>query len=178
MKTNKIAHFVYFETMLCSNDFLVRWQRYHSSANINAEVILQESKAGDVFMYIAKHCCNSDEFQFAFTKASKSTRAKQTEIKKVQLGGYSIIQQQNTGNAKEDEYKLFIFLDDKHTNISAYQQVQSSSKLNIYQAYFENCSYAYILEYFIKQADIVQFKENLQQFNTTASPVYKEFKEM
>lgn len=172
MTTDKIVHFVYFETLLCSEDFLVRWERYHSSANVDANVTLQESKKGNVCTYMAKHSSSSDEFQFAFTKGAKSSRTKQTEIKQIQLGGYSIVQQQKEDGAGIDECTLFIFLDDAYANIDAYKQVQSSVKTNIYKAYFENCSYTYILEYFIKQAGIVEFKENLQQFNTAIPTVY------
>ena len=174
MRTDKIVHFVYFETLLCSNDFLVRWEHYKRSANIDTDVTLQESKRGSLFTYIAEHRCNSDEFQFTFTKGAKLTRTRQTEIKTIQLGGYSIEQLENEGNAERNEYKLFIFLDNLPTNIFAYKEIQPG-KLNIYKAYFENCSYTYILEYFIKHEDIVEFQENLKRFNTTAPTVYKEF---
>jgi hypothetical protein len=170
MSADKIVHFVYFETMLCTQDFLVRWERYHSSTHIDTEVTLQQSKKGDVFTYIAKHSCNLNEFQFEVIKGAKLTRAKQTEIKKIQLGGYSITEQENVAKAKKDEYTLYVFLDKQHTNISAYKV--PSARLNIYRAYFENCTYAYILEYFVKHANVDEFKENLHQFNTITPTIY------
>ena len=172
MEEDKIIHFVYFETLLGSEDFLVRWERYNSSANADAEVTLQESKKGDVFTYIAKHSSGSDEFQFAFTKGAKATRTKQEEIKKMQLGGYSVIQQENDGKTQANEYSMFVFLNTMPVNIDIYKQVQASTGLNIYKAYFENCSYTYILEYFIKNTNIDEFKENLKQFTAITPAVY------
>lgn len=177
MKTNKIIHFVYFETLLCSNDFFVRWQHYNRSANSDDNVTLQESKKGDTFTYIAEHRCNEDDFNFVYTKSSaKPLLKKQTEIRKIQLGGYSIIQQQHNGNAKEDEDKLFVFLTELNSDINAYNNIHTSAKLNIYKAYFENCSYAYILQYYIKHTEVVELRQSLQLFNTTRPVVYKEFK--
>lgn len=174
MRIDKIVHFVYFETLLNGDDFLTRWEHYKRSANIDENVILQESKKGNVFSYLAQHRCNSYEFKFTFTKGAKLTRAKQAEIKTKQLGGYSVIQLENAGNAKRDDYKLFIFIDNSFADISVYKETLPFGKLNIYKAYFENCSYSYILEYFIKSKDIPAFQENLHQLNASPPAVYKE----
>ena len=174
MRIDKIVHFVHFETLLSSDDFLTRWEHYKRSANIDENVILQESKKGNVFSYIAEHHCDSYEFKFTFTKGAKLTRAKQAEIKTKQLGGYSVVQLENPGHAKRDDYKLFIFIDNSFPDLAVYKQNLPFGKLNIYKAYFENCSYSYILEYFIKSKDIPAFQENLKQLNESPPAVYKE----
>ena len=173
MRTDKIVHFVYFETILNSEQFITKWEHFLRSANSDADVTVQESKKNNLFTYIAEHRCNADEFQFIFTKAAKLTRAKETEIKTVQLGGYSIIQEEKTGRANTNESKVFVFLgfaDD----ISFYKQMQASGKLNIYEAYFENCAYAYILEYFVKNKLVDDFQKTLHQNSTAAVSIYKE----
>lgn len=172
MTTDKIVHFVYFETILGSDQFIPKWEHYLRSSNSDADVTVQESKKNNLFTYIAEHRCGTDEFQFLFTKAAKLTRAKETEIKTVQLGGYSIIQEEKSGSTDINESKIFILLN--YTDISFYKQLQFPGKLNIYEAYFENCVYTYILEYFIKNKDIAELKEKLHQYNTTGINIYKE----
>jgi hypothetical protein len=174
MNTDKIIHFVYFETTLNGDEFMAKWEHYLRSANSNADVTLQESKKNNLFTYIAEHRCNSQEFLFTFTRAAKNTRLKEVEIKTTLLGGYSILQKQQTGHAKVDESKVFVFLNYSNKDFNLYKQVQPYSKLNIYEAYYENCVYAYILEYFVKNTDIPALQEQLQKFNTTEISIYKE----
>lgn len=172
MNEDKIVHFVYFETVLNSEQFIPKWEHYLRSANSDADVTVQESKRNDLFTYIAEHRCSADEFRFVFTKAAKLTRIKETEIKTIQLGGYSVTQKEKSGNAGADESKIFIFLN--YPDINFYKQLQAYGELNIYEAYFENCVYSYILEYYVSNENIGGLKEKLHQYNTTGMSVYKE----
>src|ERR1044072_2506393 len=110
MRTDKIVHFVYFETKLDSDEFIPRWEHFLRSANSDTNVTVQESQKNNLFTYIAEHSCSSDEFLFTFTKAAKSHRLREAEIKTTQLGGYSILQKEQIGNAKSNERKIFVFL--------------------------------------------------------------------
>jgi hypothetical protein len=174
MSTDKIVHFVYFETTLNSDEFIAKWEHYLRSANSNTDVTVQESKKNNLFTYIAEHRCNSEEFLFTFTRAAKSNRLKEVEIKTTQLGGYSILQKQQTDHAKRDESKVFVFLNYSNKDFNHYKQVQPYSKLNIYEAYYENCAYAYILEYFVKNTDIPALQQQLQKFSAHEISIYKE----
>ncbi len=174
MRTDKIIHFVYFETLLKGEEFITKWESYLRSANSDIDVTLQESKKNNQFMYIAQHRCDADEFQFTFTKAAKTNRSKQVEIKTTQLGGYSIIQEEQTGDAKKNESKVFVFLNYSNNDFEIYKQAKLYNKLNIYKAYYENCTYAYILEYFVKNNLLEQLQQQLQQYNATGISVYKE----
>ena len=174
MGTDKIVHFVYFETTLNSDQFISKWEHYRRSANSDADVTIQESKKNNLFTYIAEHRCNPDEFLFTFTRAAKNNRLKEVEIKTTQLGGYSILQKEQTGCAKNDESKVFVFLNYSNKDFNLYKQAHPHSKLNIYEAYYENCVHGYILEYFIKSTYVPALQEQLQKFGIVEISIYKE----
>jgi hypothetical protein len=174
MATDKIVHFVYFETVLDPEQFISKWEHYLRSENSDGNVTLQQSKKNNQYKYIAEHRCTSEEFEFIFKRAAKTTRSKEIEIRTKHLGGYSILQEEKTSDAKTDESKLFVFLSYSNKDFSQFKQVPFPVKLNIYEAYYENCAYAYILEYFVKNKHVQELNDQLQQYNATAIEIYKE----
>jgi hypothetical protein len=174
MRTDKVVHFVWFETSLNSDQFIDKWEHYTSSLNGDADVTLQASKRNNMFKYVAQHRCDSAGFQFLFTKAAKSTRSKETEVKTKQIGGYSIVQQERTNETKTGENKVFAFIVRPDADLNFYQQLKVPGKLNIYGAYYENCAYAYILEFFLKHEYVSELVERLQQHSTVEVGIYKE----
>lgn len=173
MSTDKIVHFVWFETSLDKDQFIPKWESFVRSDNSDGDVTLQVSKKNNLFRYIAQHRCGADEFQFIFTKAAKITRSKEVEIKVKQVGGYSVLQEEKTNETKSGESKVFAFLSN-NTDLKNYKEMQFNSKLNIYEAYYENCEFAYILEYFVKDKSVTELVEQLQQQNTAEIGIYKE----
>jgi hypothetical protein len=174
MRTDKVVHFVWFETSLDSDQFINKWEHYNRSVNSDADVTLQGSKRNNMFKYVAQHRCDSTEFQFLFTKAAKSTRSKETEIKTKQIGGYSILHKERTHEAGAGEDKVFAFLIRTDADLNFYQQLSVPNKLNIYGAYYENCAYAYILEFFVKHEYVAELVEQLKQHSTVEVGIYKE----
>ncbi len=175
MQEDKIVQFVYFETTLGSEQFIAKWEQYTRSVNSSLHVTLQQSEKNGAFRYIAQHRCASGEFQFAFTKAGRSSRTPEIEIKAKQAGGYSIFQQEMKNHAHADESKVFAFLINPQANLNIYTQLPARGKLNIYKAYYENCQYAYILEFFVKNKYAAELMEQLKQYDAAETGVYKEF---
>ena len=174
MSTDKIVHFVYFETVLHPEEFIGKWEHFLRSENSSVNVTLQQSKKDNLYKYIAEHRCTSEEFEFIFTKAAKTTRSKEVEIKTKHLGGYLILQEEHGSDIKANESKLFVFLNYSNKDFSAYKQMPFPIKLNIYEAYYENCTYAYILEYFVMDRNVEQLCDQIQQYNAVVVDVYKE----
>ena len=174
MRTDKVVHFVWFETSLDSDQFINKWEHYTRSVNSDADVTLQESKRNNMFKYVAQHRCDSTEFQFLFARGSKSTRVKETEIKTKLIGGYSILHKERTHEAKTGENKVFAFLVRTDADLDFYQQLAVPNKLNIYGAYFENCAYSYILEFFVKPENVSTLVEQLNQHGAVEVGIYKE----
>src|SRR5438552_5879023 len=173
MRTDKVVHFVWFETSLNSDQFIDKWENYTRSINSDANVTLQESKRNNMFKYVAQHRCDSTGFQFLFTKAAKNTRLRETEIKTKLIGGYSVLHEERAHEAKKGENKVFAFLTHPGADLNFYKQLRVPKKLNIYGAYYENCAYAYILEFFVKHEYASEIVEQLKQHSAVEVGIYK-----
>ncbi|TMI92790.1 MAG: hypothetical protein E6H06_13145 [Bacteroidetes bacterium] len=176
MKENIIVQFVEFETTLDSEAFIPKWEQYKESIDDNRHVVLQQHvlKNGK-FKYISQHKCSSNEFQFAFNKERKASKAREAEIRKRLAGGYSVLQLETIGETKADESKILVFILDARTDLDSFRQFCVHGKLNIYQAYYENCKFTYILEFFVKNeyaADVLQQLRILTSFDEAG--IYKE----
>jgi hypothetical protein len=174
MRKDKIVQFVCFETKIDTEKFIMEWEQYTRSVNSNEDVTLQQSEGNGVFRYIAQHRSETGEFQFIFTKARRSSRTPEVEIRAKQAGGYSVLQIEKMNEAHADESKVFVFLSDPQADLNLYRQLSSHGKLNIYEAYYENCRYAYILEFFVKNKYVSELLEQLKQYQTVEIGIYKE----
>ena len=86
-----------------------------------------------------------------------------------------MIQEERMNDAHANESKIFVFLTEPLADLSDYRQLKNAqAKLNIYEAYYENCQYTYILEFFVKNKSLVTLLEDLKQFNIHETGVYKE----
>jgi hypothetical protein len=174
MRQDKTVQFVCFETVLDTEQFIIQWEHFTRSANSDTDVTLQQSEKNGVFKYIAQHRYTAGEFQFVFTKATRSSRTPEVEIKAKQAGGYSIVQFERSTDARADENKVFAFIINPQTDLSPYKKLSPLAKLNIYEAYYENCQYAYILEYYVKTKNAEQLMEQLKSQDPAEVRVYKE----
>ena len=176
MRKDKVVHFVCFDTILDKDLFLAQWEQYTRSVNSDQDVTMQQSEKNGGFRYIAQHRCTAGELQFLFTKNRRSSRTPEVEIKLKQAGGYSVLQEEKMNDAQPDEKKIFAFITDPRTDLDAFKQLTEHGKLNIYEAYYENCQYAYILEYFVKTKYAAELMEKLKTEHVEDSGVFKEYK--
>jgi hypothetical protein len=174
MRSDKIVQFVSFETSLPPELFIKQWEQYTRSVNSDADVTLQQTEKKGVFKYLAQHRCASGEFQFLFSKAGRSSRIPEVEIKAKQAGGYSVMQEERMTDSTTSESKVFAFIVSPVTDLQPFKQLTENTKLNIYEAYFENCQYAYVLEYFVKNSAISTFTDMLKSLNPSEMGVYSE----
>lgn len=175
MKEKKIVQFVCFETKLDSEAFILQWEQYVRSFNSDVDVTLQQSKKGETFSYIAQHRCPSGEFQFVFMKGRRSSKTPEVEIKARQVGGYSALQLEWIADPDTDENKIFVFLTDPQADLNIYRRLSTHGNLNIYEAYYENCGYAYILEFFVKEKQAVELMQQIkEQTPAIDTGIYKE----
>ncbi len=169
------VQFVCFETTLDREPFMKRWKAYKRSSRSDADVIMQQSNKDGGFLYIAQHRFESNDTQFEFSKEVRSGRLVQEKIKMTIVGGYALMQLENTQTAAQDESKIFVFIDDATNNLASYRELADTQKLNIYQAFFQNCRYAYILEYFVKNKYASQLIEQLEKHDIIKPGIYQEF---
>ena len=174
MSEDLIVHFVFFETKLDSEQFIPKWHEYSQSENISENVTMQQSAKENGFRYIAQHHCEAGEFDFVFEKGRRSSRIRQVQIITTLAGGYSITEAAKTDHCIADESKVFAFLSESSPRLEPYIQLADKGKVNIYQAYYENCKFAYILEYFVKDENAADLLESLKQHNSVEMGIYKE----
>lgn len=175
MREGKLVHFVCFETSLNTEQFIKRWEDYSRPVDSDLDVTLQQCEKDGMFYYIAQHRCVAGELQFMFTKPARSSRIRQIIIKLKHAGGYSVLQAERMDDAHVNESKVFAFITSPQTDLDTYRQLTNHSKLNIYQAYYENCEYAYILEFFVKNRDASELLNQLKQNAVAEIGVYHEF---
>ena len=173
MEKDKIVQFVCFETSLGREQFITQWERYTRSVNSDVDVTLQQSEKNGLFKYIAQHRCADGEFKFVFTKNGRTSRIPEVEIRSKHLGGYSILQSERKNDIHGDESKVFAFITNPQTDLTIYRQLSAKSKLNIYEAYYENCQFAYILEFFVKSETAGELMERLKLNEATDTGIYK-----
>lgn len=174
MGEDVIVHFVLFETILDSDQFISKWQEYTRSVKNNRHVTMQQSVKENGFGYIVQHRHKEGGIQFVFEKARRSSRIRQVEIITRLAGGYSILQAKKNDDCDEDECKVFAFISEPSADLEVYKQLSEKGQLNIYQAYYENCRYAYVFEFFIKNEYAAELLESLKQLHTADSGIYKE----
>ncbi|MEO8111040.1 MAG: hypothetical protein ABI594_13440 [Ginsengibacter sp.] len=175
MSKDQKVQFVCFETILDKDAFIKRWEQYTRSVKSNKLVTLQQSEKSGAFKYISQHRFEAGELLFVFSKEHRTSRVVQASIKTTQIGGYSVLQEERSHEATRGEHKLFIFLTDPKVDLTIYKGVSVPCKLNIYEAYYENCRYAYILEYFVKAKDATILQTELSLHNSDEVEIYKEF---
>ncbi len=174
MVKDKTVQFVCFETKLGHEQFIAQWELYTRSVNSDVDVTLQQSEKNGLFKYIAQHRCPDGEFKFVFTKASRTSRTPEVEVKIKQAGGYSILQLERKNEVHSGESKVFAFISNPQADLTIYRQLSPQSKLNIYEAYYENCQYAYILEYFVHNKATLDLVAELKKNEAVDIGVYNE----
>jgi hypothetical protein len=174
MSNLNIVQFVCFETTLDSDQFIKRWEEYHRSDNSDVDVTLQQCEEEKVYKYLAQHRYTDGELRFVFSKAANSSRIRRAVISAKQAGGYLVLQSERINETRADESKIFVFLMSPQVNLDNYRQISVNVKLNIYEAYYENCCYAYILEFFVKNKYVSELREQLKILNPCEIGIYKE----
>ena len=168
------VQFVCFETTLDKELFVKRWEKFNRSPNSNDHVVLQQSEKNGLFKYIAQHRFESGELQFVFSSEGRTSRIAQARISTKHAGGYSILQAQRLKSTIANERKVFVFITNPKANLDVFKKLSTPGQLNIYEAYYENCRYAYILEYFVKAKDAVLLIEQLTISDIAEAGIYKE----
>ncbi len=175
METNEKVQFVCFETTLDKEQFNKRWEQFRHSLNSNKDVRLHQNETGGRFNYVAQHRFTSGELEFKFSNEGRNSRIVQVPIKSILAGGYSILQANRLHNATGNERKIIIFLSDPRADLKIYEQLFVAGNLNIYEAYYENCRYSYILEYYIKAKDSLAMLDQLKQHDIADIGIFKEY---
>jgi hypothetical protein len=176
MTLNTKVQFILFDTILPAEAFVKRWKEYTRSSNSDADVTLQQSDRNGAFRYIAQHRFAAEKVQFVFAKEKRSSRIPQESIRSEMAGGYSILQAERLSDTGPDERKVFAFITDPATDLRLYKDLCRQGQLNIYEPYYQNCKYCFILEYFVKSKLAEGLVEQLKALQITDAAAYQQCK--
>ena len=177
MEKETIVQFVCFVTDHDLNRFGPEWENYAKRfINKRVEPLLQQQigEAKTKFRYISKHEWPNSDFQFKFMNERRSEHFTEQSVKVVQAGGYKPLQEEKRGTSEVDDNKLIAFISPDETDIDSYRRLPLFRHLNIYQAYYENCTYGYVMEFFVSETDTNEFLVHLKQKAVLESGLYKE----
>ena len=176
MKTKEtIVQFVCYETAMNTEEFIVQWERFTKRfLSKGIEVTLQEQMSKNKFKFVSRNVWPQDSFQFVFMEGRLSHNFPEGHVKVVEAGGYTPLQVE-CNRAKADNIKILVFSKDPQTDIEALKKITDYRYLNIYEAYYESCKYAYIFEFYVKESTAEVFKKQLQsEISGAEIGVYKE----
>lgn len=176
MRADQIVQFVCFETRLGRDEFIKRWELYTRSANCDHDVTLQQSTGDSQYAYISQHRSQAGEFQFVFSRGKRTSRLPEPTIRGVQAGGYLLIREERKPKQRTgaNECKMFVFLNEPPGNLKGFKTLSSHTGLNVYEAYYENCKYAGILELFVRTAGLDEAEMQLKNLQLEIAGVYRE----
>lgn len=177
MKNDTIVHFVYFSTDLEPGEFVPVWEYYAKRIkNKQAEPSLQEklARTKSRYKYYSQHECNAGDFCFAFIKDRISESFPDHNVKMIHTGGYLPLQLKGKQKQNEEGVRLVACLNQSVPDMDFYQDLSPYQHLNIYQAYYENCTYSYILEYFVSEKDAEELEQKLRHATPAEMGIYKE----
>jgi hypothetical protein len=163
MNQNKIVQFVGFITPVSSDQFVERWEFYVQQLKIHKtkSTLQKQSGAKSRFRYISQHRGLQDDFNFSFMKKRVSEHFPEMNVKVVHAGGYIPLQSESSATDRKENINLMVFVKNHGADINFYRNLSLYRKLNIYQAYYENCTYAYIMEFFVKESDANSFMQQI-----------------
>lgn len=176
MKDESIVQFVRFTACADHDRFETIWKECAAQFMDGVdEAILQRStgrSAQDKHHYISQHTCSKANFRFEFVKG-KDGYFPGHSANMIQLGGYLPVQLQCLHDENKDDVKIIAFITHPQKEFEFYYR-QTFRHLNIYEAYFENCAYSYIMEFFAQEPEAIALVKQLRSNPGNMAAIYQE----
>ncbi len=176
MADGTIVQFVGFITNADFDKFVDRWSYYVKElGHTKVKATLQKQSGSKArFKYLSKHSGPPEGFKFTFMNKRDSEHFPEHNAKVVHAGGYVAVQTESNDRDKNRWLKAVVFIKDQQADMDFYRRLQFYRKLNIYQAYYENCAYAWILEYYLKETEVPEFMPQLSKVLIDEVAFYEE----
>jgi hypothetical protein len=176
MDREKIVQFIGFVTNLKYDEFSVPWEFFCKQIKKDQGTNTLEraiEKNNFKYRYISHHRCNSIDFRFSFMKGRQSEHFPEHSAKVVQLGGYKQVDIYSKEPVRKPELKVLVFLTHDETDLHFFR-LMPFNHLNTYEAYYENCCYGHILEFFVNSGDEAAIINHVKLKNKIEIAVFQE----
>ena len=177
MIKDTIVQFVCFITNLELDEFTPEWEKYAERLmNKKAEPALLQlvTEAKNKFRYISQHEWPERDFNFSFINDRPSKYFPENKVRIVQAGGYIPVQVKRKRPGENADIKLVALVSHNENDINFYKQLPFYTNLNIHQAYYESCSYGYVLEFFVPEMNADELLIQLNQRPGVEAGMYRE----
>lgn len=163
MNKDNITHFVGFITRLEPPAFVDQWSHYATGSENGSNLfVLQETgaKAGK-YKYVSRHEFGEQSFRFSFMKTRDSEHFPEQKARVIMFGGY--IPEETAGRTTGKRRIRALFTSDR-IELDAYRLLAPGA-LTIYQPFYENCLFSYILEFFVQDNKVDELVDELTKKN-------------
>jgi hypothetical protein len=172
-----IVQFVCFTTPLDRAEFMELWEPYAKLlVDDMSKILLQEGaleKNSNRINYVSQHSCKTNDFNFAFMKGKSKSHFPEHKARIKQAGGYQQMAPQSNYQKTKSDVKVMAFIPQGEYDIDFYRN-QASRHLNIYEAYFENCAYGYVMEYFLTEKDAAELLTQIRTRPGVEAAIFRE----
>lgn len=173
-----IIQFVCFSSLLGPEEFPGLWASFAAQITKESDDILLEEEGAHLknkkFSYVSRHHCRADNFNFAFLNGKKRGQFPEQKATVKQAGGYIPLQlQYNQHKSAKGESRIIAFISHGESELDFYR-LQQFHYLNIYEAYFENCTYEYVMEFFLQQKEAPALLSLLKARTGVEAALYRE----
>lgn len=175
MEEDNIIQFVGFNTDFGHEEFYTQWEYYSGTLGTVPDTTILQQGAGtkNKFEYLSQHEFQEQGLKFAFGKNVFRRHSPDMKISVTLLGGYSFLKMGCKYYDESNDVKVMAFISQDQPNIDNYAELSPNRCLNIYQAYYENCIYSYILEFFIPEHEAAGLLQALKTHAGTEVEIYK-----
>lgn len=154
MKKDSIVRFVGFTTTIEPDKFIQDWEglvRKQEIKQSRARLFQNAAPAKNKFCYVSMHEWVDADVQLNSLPEKRSDQVPENHLKITQVGGYIFLESEKKMTRQKNDTRLISFISHSEDDIEFYKKLSLCSHLNIYQAYYENCLYGYVLELFVQQ---------------------------
>jgi hypothetical protein len=174
MKKDSIIQFTCFGTQMELDEFMPKWESYAKKFMPGTCTgLLQDAGAKSRYKYVSQHEHTQNSDRLPIAKGRNEDHFAEPKVKVLQCGGYTILQAVNSRVNKDSCTKIMAFVSHSENDIDFYRQLLPSS-VNIFEAYYESCTYSYILEYFVPEIQAEDILQQLKSRHGVEVSVYKE----
>jgi hypothetical protein len=176
MNKETIVQFICITSILGPEEFRDMWESYADLlVEDTTNILLQEGvteKNGNRFNYVIQHKSSAADFRFAFMKERSRMHPPEQKARIKLAGGYFPVQLQSVYNNVKEDARIVVFVAQGETELEFYR-TQSFHYLNIYEAYFENCAYSYVMEFFVRKQEAPELLAQLKARHGVEAAIYK-----
>ena len=141
----------------------------------NEPVLLErQTAARNKFRYLSRHSWPEGENRFSFKQSRKNGYFPEMPVQIQHLGGYTTHENAVSHEPTNGENRLFVLTGHDENDPLYYTSLPFLFLYNLYEAYYESCRHAYIIEYLGNPENLEAIAGHIRQRNGTESALLQD----